>query len=253
VKSCIIFLNIYKLGYPSFFKISKKYMKQKLLKNVRLWVGVGIVLLAVGAVCLVGSKTERIFDYVPQSANQAFVVRVNPKNTLLYQNYMQQLPGEIETLFAKMDIVVISQTTVDAVAENLIFVQAKPDFKPQALVDSMNVSGDVEYIYQQLEDNLYVFGKPDSLKFLKLDTKNNFFATEKLKSLAPLLRSSEISFFSHVANNVEVTVTTPFVGNMEYFVYGLDMEGKKISMEARLVYKENRPLDAEYSFKPLFK
>jgi hypothetical protein len=211
-------------------------MKQKLqsiLKNIWLWVGLCVVLLAVLAVFFVGKTNERIFNYVPQNVNQAFVIKVNSNNTLLYKNYMQNpanwpsgagLPGDIETLFAEMDIVVIAQKTVDTVAENLIFVQAKPDFKPQDLADSMNGSGDVQYIYQALEKNLYVFGKPDSLKYLKLDTKNSFFAVEKLKPMASLLKSSEISFFSHVAANLDVTAITPFIGNMEYFVYGIDTQ-----------------------------
>jgi len=226
---------------------------QKLLWNMWLWVGVAILLLAVLAISFVGKTTERIFDYVPQSANQAFVIKVNPKNTLLYKNYMQNLPGDIETLFAQMDIVVITQKTVETVPENLIFVQAKPDFKAQDLADSMNGTGDVQYVYQKLEKNLYVFGKPDSLKYLKLDTKNSFFAVEKLKPMAYLLKNSELSFFSHVAANLDVSAITPFIGNMEYFVYGIDTEGEKMNMEARLMYKENKKLDSTYSFKPLFK
>jgi|GEM_PF-5426679 len=197
---------------------------QKLLKNMWLRIGATIVLLTLLTVFFVGKTTERIFDYVPQSANQAFVIKVNSNNTLLYQNYMQSLPGNIENLFAQMDIVVITQKTVDTATENLIFVQAKPDFKPQDLADSMNGTGDVQYIYQSLEDNLYVFGKPDSLKYLKLDPQHSFFAVEKLKPLGSLLRSSEISFFSHVSVNLDVTAITPFVGDMEYFVYGIDMQ-----------------------------
>ena len=218
-----------------------------------MWLWVGVVLLAILAVFFVGKTTERIFDYVPQDANQAFVIKVNPNNTLLYQNYMQNLPGDIETLFAQMDIVVITQKTVEDVPENLIFVQAKPDFKPQDLADSMNGSGDIQYIYQALEKNLYVFGRPDSLKYLKLDPQNSFFAVEKLKPLASLLRSSELSFFSHVSANLDVTAITPFIGNMEYFVYGIDTQGEKMDMEAHLIYKENKKLDSAYSFKPLFK
>ncbi len=231
-------------------------MKQKIQKlfwNMWLWVGAAIVLLTVVAVFLVGKTTERIFDYVPQSANQAFVIKVNSNNTLLYQNYMQNLPGDIASLFADIDIVVITQKTVDTVAENLIFVQAKPNFKPQDLADSMNGTGDVQYIYQKLEKNLYVFGMPDSLKYLKLDSKNSFFAVEKLKPLAWLLKSCEIGFFSHVAANLDVTAITPFVGHMEYFVYGIDTQGAKMDMEARLIYKENKTLRRSYSFKPLFK
>lgn len=230
-------------------------MKQKLLKIVKsLWVWVGIVVVCLAGLLVfwIGKGNERIFDYVPQGVDQAIVIKVNPNNTLLYKNYMQNLPGNIESLFADIDIVVITQKTVDAVTENLIFVQSKPGFKPQDLVDSMNGSGEVEYIYQTVEENLYVFAKPDSLKYLKLDRENNFFSIDVLQKFSSLLNSSEISFFSHVSATNDVGFVGPFLANVDYFVYGIDMQGPKMDMEAHLIYKEKVVLDSSYKFKPLF-
>lgn len=230
-------------------------MKQKLQKifsNAWLWIILWVIILWFGSIFFVlGSRLEKIFSYIPENVNQVFVIKVNDTNNALYKNYSQQIAGAFQETLKQIEIAVIAQKTVDTIQENLIFIQAKTDFNPQTLLDAINSDAEVQYIYQKLDSSLYVFGKPETLKYVTLDPTNNFFAYAKLQAFKKLLKHSDISFFSRVDNTLDVAQVSPFLANLDCFVYGLDTRDNKISMEANLVYKNARQTEWDYSFTPI--
>ncbi len=199
------------------------------MRNKVIFAIVGILLaMGIGILVYIQSNTEQnpLWSHVPVSIDQVMITHYASTS-----NLPQQVRGLKQTILAQDNDTNIS----------LLFVQADDTFSTQEFLSAFaGSSGEVQYSFDELADNLYVYAPPATLESYKTMT-GEFFAIESIKETM-----HKISYMQHITisrvDPERAQIPDPqiaaFAQNISYMIVWF---GAKKEVEAYLIYNNPQP------------
>lgn len=184
------------------------------------------VLLAAGIGILIylqqNTKQDPLWSHVPASIDQVMIT-----NYVSTSNLPQQVRGLQQTILAQDNDTNTS----------LLFVQADDNFSTQEFLSAFASGGQVQYSFDDIGDNLYVYAPPAVLDLYKTMT-GEFFAIPNIQDTLNKMTEMQHITVSRV-DPERAQIPDPqiaaFAQNLAYMIVWF---GAKKEVEAYLVYKD---------------
>ncbi len=191
-----------------------------------LFAGIGILIAAcIGILVYIQNNTKQdpLWSHVPAHIDQVMIT-----NYVSTSNLPQQVRGLKQTILAQDN---------DTNA-SLLFVQADDSFSTQEFLSAFAGSGgQVQYTFDELADNLYVYAPPATLE-LYTSMTGEFFAIESIKETVgkmPKMQHITISRVDPERAQIPDPQIAAFAQNIAYMIVWF---GAQKEVEAYLIYKD---------------
>jgi len=134
-----------------------------------------------------------------------------------------------------------------------ILIDAKKEFVPQDFLAMINIQDDTDYLFEKINDSIYIFAQPDTLTMINNPNNTSMIDSEKFDIVKPLVVGKDVVFISRVDPNAapigDATVEA-FISQTDSFVVTVVGANDGLDLDAHLVYKEPKAMPTATVFTP---